>query len=131
MPAFDMARSNGQDVVQHAWLDFVREIYPKFLVSDDFDYQDEEDKFYQRLEDSRRQQLERNKALKDEKDALEQELAELEATPDPLLSVEDSLRKLDSDRVKCVTFITKLKDHCQAAKMALQAAQDKKAVNGA
>lgn len=32
MPAFDLAHEQGQEVVNHAWLDYASSIYPKFLV---------------------------------------------------------------------------------------------------
>jgi hypothetical protein len=31
MPAFDLAKEAGQEVVSHAWLEYINSIYPTFL----------------------------------------------------------------------------------------------------
>lgn len=107
MPAFELARENQQDVVQHAWLDYVASIYPKFLVTDDFNSHEELELFYSRLgasllvrlanrlqreveltkafssssDESRRQQRARNEELEKENEALQKEWDELNAKP--------------------------------------------------
>lgn len=52
MPAFDLAHDQGQEVVNHAWLDYISSIYLKFLMIDDIKDEDmapDLDVFFTRL----------------------------------------------------------------------------------
>lgn len=52
MPAFDLAHEQGQEVVNHAWLDYIQSIYLKFLMIENISDEDmapDLDLFFTRL----------------------------------------------------------------------------------
>ncbi|ORY87406.1 HEC/Ndc80p family-domain-containing protein [Leucosporidium creatinivorum] len=125
MPAFDLAHEQGQEVVNHAWLDYISSIYPKFLVKDlnEDDTADELDVFFTRLETSRREQRARVAELEEEGSALQKEWDSLNATPDPIIALQDSLKKIDNDKIKFNTFTKACTDRRESSKAQLAAAQ--------
>lgn len=55
MPAFDLAKEAGQEVVSHAWLEYINAIYPTFLEHElsEEDKAQDLDLFFSRLGQSR------------------------------------------------------------------------------
>ncbi|SCV69656.1 BQ2448_1050 [Microbotryum intermedium] len=85
MPDFDAVLARGTTdedrLVQHAWFDYVASAYPKFLVSDDFEADEEKNLFWERMDPVRRVQRDRLDELTKQYEELEREWNELQAHP--------------------------------------------------
>ncbi|KAM0789282.1 hypothetical protein ACM66B_000122 [Microbotryomycetes sp. NB124-2] len=121
MPAFELAHEQGQEIVSHAWLEYARAIYPVFLQHElsDEDRASDLDQFYSRVDESRRQQRARIEALEEEAATLQTEWTELTSTPDPVLALQESLKKVDNDRIKFSTYSKQVNERIEANKAQL------------
>ncbi|KAK4057179.1 kinetochore-associated Ndc80 complex subunit ndc80 [Microbotryomycetes sp. JL221] len=124
MPAFDLAHEQGQEIVSHAWLEYARAIYPVFLQHEltDQDRANDLDQFYSRVDESRRQQRARIEALEQEATQLEEEWQQLNSTPDPVLTLQQSLKKVDNDRIKFSTYSKQVNERIESNKTQLNLA---------
>ncbi|SCZ89178.1 BZ3500_MvSof-1268-A1-R1_Chr9g10320 [Microbotryum saponariae] len=105
MPDFDAVLAGGttdeDHLVQHAWFDYVASAYPKFLVSDEFEADEEKDLFWKRMDPVRRVQRDRLDELTIEYEKLEREWKELQAHPDPLIELSAQVEGFKRDELTC------------------------------
>ncbi|KDE04455.1 hypothetical protein MVLG_05103 [Microbotryum lychnidis-dioicae p1A1 Lamole] len=105
MPDFDAVLARGttdeDHLVQHAWFDYVASAYPKFLVSDEFEADEEKDLFWKRMDPVRRVQRDRLDQLTIEYEELEREWKELQLHPDPLIELSAQVEGFKRDELTC------------------------------